>query len=298
MRMRLRLVAAVVLSALLAAGGTSRAQQQPEADTLTSEERREAGEFLLRLDRRWHEARDFSTLFDEAFVGDFVEVAQTKSAALPFMVLDETLSEQLAAADWRRAHVAGLDFMYVAGRVTLAFELREKNRKAAQRAEAASRPPVGGGEPPREGGEDAEPSLEELLSPAVTEVFKSNPLLAAALSADSGGGDEDRGDGEGLKIKTREQLVELLTTLEHATLKMRARARELEAELPGPPLSAVPREDEDEGELPELQLTTLEKEWRNRPAGTRLICGYVSILHVDLVKEGGRYRVLAAYVKD
>lgn len=298
-RMRLKLAATFILSALLAAGGTARAQRV-EGETLTPDERREAGEFLLRLDERWRAARDFSAVFDEMFVGDYLEASRGKFDAFPLVFVEESLRGQLSAADLRRAHVAGLDLAYVAGRLVLAFEQREKRGKAAAGlASAASpRPPADGGESPpgREEGDDSEPSLEEMLSPAVAEVFRSNPLLASAILEEGKG--EQAGGGEPSEIRTHGEFDELLSAIERAMPKLRERASELEAGLPGAPLSAVAPEDEGEGESPDLSLTVLGDEWRNRPAGTRVICGYVSHLHVDLVLEGGRYKVLAAYVED
>ena len=294
MTMKLRLTATLVLCALLAAGGAARAQR-PEAETLTPEERREAGEFLLRLDERWREARDFGALFDDAFVGDFAEIARAEPLEIPFASLDKPLREQLTAAEWKRAHVAGLDFIYVAGRVSLAFELAQKNREAAKRAAAASRQTAGVREPRPADEEDAEPTPEEIFSPAVFEVFRGSPLLAEMFPEECDGGDEQCAGGD-IEIKTHEQLGELLSTLERATPKMRARVRELEAELGGAPVSAVSREDEGEGEWPDLSLSAAEAESKNRPAGTRVVCGYVSLLQVCSVKEGGRYKVLAAYM--
>lgn len=294
MRMKLRSAASLVLAALLAAGGGVQARE--EHDALTPEERREAGEFLLRLDERWREARDFGALFDEAFVADFDEISREEPLVIPFALLDGTLREQLTAAERRRAHVAGLDFIYTAGRLNLAFELARKNRKAARRAAAAaSRTHAGGQESPRDDDEDAEPSPEELLSPAVTEVFKSGPLTAELFpeACDEGGETCEQRDVE---IKTHGQLDELLSTLERATPKMRARVRELETELGGAPVSAVARGDEGAGEWPDLSRSSGEAASKNRPAGARVVVGYVSLLQVLLVKEGGRYKVLAAYM--
>jgi hypothetical protein len=300
--MKLRLAAAVALSALLTAGSTARAQQV-EGETLTTEERRGAGEFLLRLDERWREARDFDALFDEAFVGDFVENSGAGTFLLSF--LEEPLRDQLSAAERRRATLLGLDFIYVAGRLNLTFELREKKSKAERKlnnapaekpdAIGSSREPEseGGAESEDEGGD--EPSLEEKLSPAVMEAFRGSPLGAAFVEEEDGKAD---GGGEPTKIETREQFYELIETFERVMPKLRARVKELEAELPGGPPSAVSREDEDEGESPDLKLTILSNEWLNRSAGTRVVCGYVSSLHVDLVEEGGRYKVLAAYTED
>ena len=297
--MKLRLAPAIFLAALLITGGPARAAREQEqeqeaaaAAALTPDERREAGEFLLRLDERWREARDFSALFDEAFVGDFVESSGDRGFLLS--LLEEPLREQLSAAERRRAHVVGLDFIYVAGRLNLAFDLREKKTREEKRAAAAAaRQPAGGGETSRGGEEDEEPSLEKKLSPAVVEVFRSNPLTAPLVAKDGEGGDE-----ESPKIETHEQFDSLVSTFESALPEMRARVKELEDGLPGAPLSAVAREDEGEGEWPELRLMASDAEWRNRPAGTRLVCGYISNLHVHLVREGGRYRVLTADVDD
>ena len=291
-----RLVASLALAALLAAGGaapTFGARQEAE-ERLTPEERREAGEFLLALDGRWREAANFPALFDEAFVGDYAEVSRAESGAIPFAFLDESLRGQLTAAELRRAHVIGLDFIYVAGRLKMAFARREMNRKEAKRA-AASRPSGDGRELSRGDEEDPESSPEEILSPAVVEEFRRSPLLSSSILEERGG-ELERGEGEDLNIATREQLADLLSTLERATPKMRARARELEAGLPGGAPSAVAREDDGEGAWPDLELTTYEAGWENRPAGTRVVCGYVSALQVCLAKEGGRYKVLAAYM--
>jgi hypothetical protein len=296
MRMRLRQAAAFALSILLlAAGDTARAFSVRQDDTaaLTPEERREAGEFLLRLDEHWREARDFGVLFDEAFVGDFTEVSRADPDALPFLVMDQSLRGQLTAAEWRRANVTGLDFLYVAGRLYLTFEQVQKNRKAAKRDAAASRQIADGREPQHDDEEDAEPSLEEILSPAVVEEFKKSPLCRSILGRDCG--EENAADDGDLEVTTHEQFDALLSTLERAAPKMRARVRELEAELGGAPVSAVPREDEGEGEWPDLSLSSAEAESKNRPAGTRVVVSYVSLLQVLLVKEGGRYKVLAAY---
>lgn len=301
MRMKLRSTAALVLSALLVSGGAVRAQQE-EAGKLTPDERREAGEFLLRLDERWREARDFDALFDEVFVGDYMEISRADADTLSFLPLGESLRGQLSAAELRRAHVAGLNFVYVLGRLSLTFDLREKSRRRAERAAASPRPD--GGEPSGEAAEDAEysaeeddadPSFAELLSPAVVEELKSSAQMSAAILGGDGG-EGKAGAHEELEITTHEQLDVALSALERATPKMRARVRELETDLPGAPVSAVPREDEGEGELPDLSLSSAEAESKNRPAGTRVVAGYISFLQVLLVKEGGRYKVLGAYL--
>lgn len=282
-----------VALALLLAPCASAGAQQVEGATLTDDERREAGEFLLRLDERWRESRDLPALFDEMFVGDFVALARGRTSVIEVLPVDKELSAALTEDQFRRAAVANLDVMYLAGRIYLTFELRKKSAKAADDAppceeqEAASCKPSGRG--------DTDSSVEEVFSPAVVEVFNGNPQLRALLAEDQDGGE---GGDEGPEITTTEQLLECVETLERAAVKMRARLKELEAGLPGPPPSAVPREDEDEGELPDLELTVLSEEWMGRAAGTRVVCGYVSTLHVDLVEEGGRYKVLAAYVKD
>ena len=300
MKQKLRLVTAIFLAALLAAGGATHAasaqqqRQQQEAEKLTPDERREAGEFLLRLDERWREARDFNALFADAFVSDFDESPRSDAFVLPLALLDESLRDQLSAAERRRANVAGLDFIYVSGRVILTFEQVEKNRRAAKRAAAASRPRAADGRGPSGADDDeAEPSPEEVFSPAVFETFRSSPLLAEMFpeGCDEGG---EACESRDVYIKTHGQFDEVLSALERATPKMRARVRELEAELRGATVSAVPREDENEGEWPELELRTLETSWRNRPAGTHVVSGYISIMQVHLVKEGGRYKVIDA----
>lgn len=286
----------VAFALLLAPHGAARAQET-EAATLTHDERREAGEFLLRLDESWREARDFSALFDEIFVRDYDEISRTEFVAIPFAFLDDALRQDLSAAERRRSNIAGLNFIYVSGRLNLAFAQSEKNRKAAERAAAAARPSAAGGEPRPEveEEEDDEPSLEQLLSPAVVEELRRSPLLAGAVFGEKDGGGQEE-DGEDFQITSHQQLDDLLTSLERVTPKMRSRVRELEAGLSDVPLSVVARADEGEGESPDLELETLEDGRMNRPAGTRVICGYVSILQVCLVKEGGRYKVLAAYM--
>lgn len=298
--MRLRLASAIFLAALLVTGGPARAaraqgEQQQAAETLTPDERREAGEFLLSLDARWAEGRDLPALFDEAFVGDFLESSRDQPDAFPFLMLDGPLRGRLNAAERRRAHVAGLDLIYMIGRLSLAFERAEENGEAAGRAAPAS-PAAGGVGPPRAGEKNVELSLDEMLLSVVAEEFKNTPLPAALV--EGGGGEGKEGGGEDPLITTHGQLDELLSALERATRKMRSRAKELEADLPGGALSAVPREDEDEGEWPELRLMVTGEVWKNRPAGTRVVCGYLANLHVELVKEGGRYKVLAAHVED
>jgi hypothetical protein len=209
--------------------------------------------------------------------------------------IDQALCAGLSDAERRRAHVTGLDFTHAAGLLNLTFARWERGRKEAKRAASASCPYGNGGQPSREGEEGAEISPEEVLSPAVVEELRRSPLLSAAILKVQGG-DQQAGGGEDLNVTTRGQLEGLLSTLERGTPKMRARVRELEAELPGGAISVVARKDDDEGERPDLELTTYREGWRNRPAGTRVVCGYVSILQACLVKEGGSYKVLATYM--
>lgn len=289
----MRLTAAIVLSALLAAGGVAHPPraQQPEDETLTAEERREAGEFLLRLDERWREARDFGALFDEAFVADFAELSRTDPDSPALLALDASLRARLTAAELRRAQAAYLDLVYVRGRLEITLGEWRKSRRAEKRAAAPAR--TAGAEPSGEAAETEEASAADVVAAALAEESRSSPVLSAAFAE---GGGENAEAGEEFEITTRRQLDEVLSALERATPKLRARVKGLEAELGGAPVSAVEREDEGEGEWPELQLSLSEAESKNRPAGTRVVVANLSLLQVLLVKEGGRYKVLAAYV--
>jgi hypothetical protein len=296
MRMKLRPISAIILSALLAAGGVVRAQQE-ETESLTPDERREAGEFLLRLDRSWHTSSNPDALVDQMFVGDFVSLSRSNPLALRYLPGSKELFTGLSDAQLKRVAVANLDMVYLAGRIYLTFGQWKKNREGANAAATrCGERNVEGCTPPGEGDAD-EPPIEEVFGPAVLEVFKGNPQFAAAL-AEEQEGEDGAGKGKEPEITTPEQLFDWVEMMEHAAVKMRVRLKELEGGSPGPPPSAVPREDEDEGELPDLRLRTLEEVWMNRPVGTRVVCGYLSSLHVDLVWEGGQYRVLAAYLED
>lgn len=310
-----RAAAAILLAALLAASGAARAapplspsparQKAKEQPALTPEERREAGEFLLALDARWRGAQQFSAVLDEMFVSDYLKLFREHEREHGYLFARTGVAEQLSDAELKRAHAAQLDLLYLMGRLHLTFEESKRLEKAGKAARAPRRSAeaekgAGEGDPAAEseGDDDGKLLLEEALSPAVVEALKANPLIAAAWSEDDDAEKESEEDDEKWLPATASQLMEFTSTLEDAAKLLRGRLKDLESRLPGGAVSAVPREDEGEGERPKVQPRVLAEPWMNRPAGTRVVCGYVSILHVHLVKEQGRYRVLAAYFGD
>jgi hypothetical protein len=203
--------------------------------------------------------------------------------------------------DLRRLYVASLNFMYTSAILYghHLYNIKLNNKEA----------------------EDNDPPLAQILPPEAVAVLNGDPITAAVIAEDEAtpgernseqaGKTEERADvdmeaGAGEhspEIRSTERLLSFVSVLEKAVVILRKHLKTIQgphswAQLVNAlkTLGAMDnREDDDcEGMCPRVYI--LREEFFGYPAGTRLVCVNVLMFHMDLVRVGGRLRILNVYI--
>lgn len=305
-----RILTALLMILALATGSIAYVRgQEPETGAyeeqgLTAEEEREAIQVAERFVKDFEEKNDPSSLIAELYVKDFD--ARLRRDPDSFIYLAKVEPEVIAKAsdaELRRLYIASLNFIYGNG---LLYGISLYNHKLKGGADD---------------GDDA-PPLREVLPPAVSAVLKSDPLMAALIAEDEENERERKGEtpsaqeqttddgsgkealADGPEIRSLERLRAFLSTLERAAMLTREHLRTVQGPSGWKELSDALRVfgtemDDDvgcEGLCPRVH--TLKEEFFGSPKGTRLICVNVMAFHMDLVRTGGRLRILNVYMRD
>jgi hypothetical protein len=316
--MKVRALITLLLICCLGATHASAGARFAERDAreqLAPEEEREAREFAEALFKRLEEGQDIAPLLEGMFVGDFAErLHASVSSAGSLYLLDRTVAAQATRDEVLRHHVAFSNFILLTAIHTMNARLDARaERRAAKAKEEDKEGKAGEAEETEEGEETdgAEPKLADILPPDVLELFRADPLLGrflveeeegAAAPQESAAGDasaatqQGAGSDEEGFISTVEQLRAFTSTVERANELLRKRLTSEQKKRVFDDWRAAA--EEKDSELMRPYATVVTKEWYGYPEGTRIVCVGLLMFHVELVRVGSGYKVLAMYLLD
>lgn len=286
----------------LAVKGGPPAVQEKE---LTPEEKREALELAARFGERLLETNDFRQVVDELFVLDFPDrLWQSPHNSLPWYFLDKSLMASAGRDELLRYYVSSMNFFW------LVYRLYEAQKQ------------LKGGL----GEDESELKFEEVVSTEVVKVLLANPTLAkfveqnreeergaenakengslrpleggdsaqaagAAGGADAGQKEEDKEEDEAGIIKTLAQLNDISAAQEKAAGLMRRRL----ANMPHVKRAALADEGgKGERQEQDVTLTSMDEDSFGYPEGTPKIHLDVMPFCLDVIRAGGRLKILSA----
>lgn len=300
--MKVRALITLLLVCCLGATHASAGARFGERKPLAPEEEREAREFAEALIKRLEEGQDFAPLVGEMFVGDFAErLHASAGSAGSLYFLDRLAAAQANRGEVLRHHIAFNNLVLL---TSLYMADAQLSARAARRAAA-----TGETEETKETG-DAEVRMSDVFPPEVLELFRADPLLgrfvleeeareaarteAATGDAGAAAREGDAADEEEF-ITTVEQLRAFTSTVERANELLRQR---LTSRQKRRAFEYWRRAAGTDGELMRPYETVTGTDWYGYPAGTRLVCVSLLMFHVELVRVGGAYKVLALYLVD
>jgi hypothetical protein len=249
---------------------------------LSPEEEQEAREVAERFAKGFKETKDIGSLIDDMFVGDYAERLRLQNLRDPLVRAHGGVPLDASPAKLRSFVVAVLNFW------SLMIELQEAGKRAQKPDD-------------RETGES--PGPEEMFPAGVLKFIKSERRLARfvsnligekiAFDEVTGDTDEDAGgaeDEDDFFFKDAQELRDLTDALE----KIGSMIREHLLKLPAAN-KASEDDSESEDDATDVRLTILGEgdDFYGYPSGSRLICVNVSVFHLDLVRIGGRLKILA-----
>ncbi|HZB45915.1 MAG TPA: hypothetical protein VE360_11745, partial [Pyrinomonadaceae bacterium] len=153
--------------------------------------------------------------------------------------------------------------------------------------------------------------LADIFPPEVLELFRADPLVGhfvvaqeardasqqEATPGDAGAAQQQgAGSGEEEFISTVEQLRAFTSTVERANELLRKRLTSEQKKRVFDDWRAAA--EEKDSELMRPYATVVTKEWYGYPEGTRIICVSLLMFHVEMVRVGSGYKVLAMYLLD
>jgi hypothetical protein len=293
--MKLRAVITLLLTFTLTVNAASFARNVAEDPTsekednkITAEEDREAREIAAQFSRRWQETEDIGPLVKEFFVADFADRLRHEPSLLFFAELRPELMKPEAREELRRNYVAMTNLLYLFVRL---YEVYAVIRM--------------------QGHEREDLNLNHILPVNIWKVLNSNPTMKTLLDEEVGEsaqsrtehGDQDADrQAHAKRIDSMEQLHSLTTTLEQAVVLLRdhvrtlpstIRASELTGKQPGDAASSST--ESSDPLTPRVRITG--EEFYGYPAGTRLISVELLPFQIDLVRAGGRLKVLSVYIR-
>ena len=320
--MKVRALITLLLICCLGATHASAGARFAERDAreqLTPEEEREAREVAEALFKRLEEGQDLAPLLEEMFVGDFAErLHASLGSAGSLYFLDRTVAAQATRDEVLRHHVAFSNFILLTSMHTMNAQLQARAERRAAKANRENNGGQAGGEEETketEGEEETdgdEPKLADILPPDVLGLFRADPILCrflledegrAAAPQESAAGDagaaaaqQGTSSDEEEFISTVEQLRAFTSTVERANELLRKR-------LTGEQKKRVFDDwrraaEKDDSELMRPKATVVTEEWYGYPEGTRIVCVGLLLFHVELVRVGSGYKVLAMYLLD
>jgi hypothetical protein len=293
----LLLVAATVQSAsppLVVEPGPPAAPRETE---LAPEEEREARALAVRFMQRLKATDDFGPLVDEFFVGDFPE--RFKRLLKEKRVKDEdlgvfTLRVLLRAShnDLRRAYIALLNFFNqndllndaAKSDVAVANGISDWSELFSPRAETLRWKVT-----------------EDALTPEFFATVRSDPALVAFaglfLMPEAESNEAIAKELGGYRIRTLAQFRRSTARLEKCAGLMKAAVRKLRdaQKILGPPPQAISGRDRDKYLIYKFWASALESDSAGYPAGTHLVVARIFPFEMQMIRQGGQFRMLAVY---
>jgi hypothetical protein len=274
--------------------GPSAARQETE---LTPEEEREARALAVRFMKRLNAADDCGPLVDEFFVEDFPErfkqflrEIKVKDKDLQVFTLDVLMRAD--HNDLRRAYIALLNF----------YNLQDLLRDAAIDYVAAVHGITDWVELHKPAGEALRRQItEDALTPEFFAAAKNDAALAALVNLfvrDDDEGEENCEEKiEAGQVCTPERFRRLTAELEKCVGLMRAAVGRLRGGLSklGTTAQAAGEWDRDKYLIYKFSTSTLESEVAGYPRGTRLVAARIFPFEMLMIRQGGRFRMLAVY---
>jgi hypothetical protein len=151
------------------AARTSRPQDETpgtaQEEKLTPEEESEARALIEEFIKRLEETEDVTPLLSDLYIDDFAERLREDAAVeklFPLAVKRE-VAAQATPDEIRRMYAASINGSYMAMRLLIAAELKRKQERLKGQEN------------------DEEPTIEELLTPALIKLIQSDPVLNAVL---------------------------------------------------------------------------------------------------------------------
>jgi hypothetical protein len=305
------------LGATHASAGARFAERDARAQ-LTPEEEREAREFAEALFKRLEEEQDIAPLVEGMFVGDFAERLHTSvGSAGSLYFLDRTVAAQATRDEVLRHHVAFSNFLLLTYLHMTNARLNARDERRAAKKEEDKEGKAEGAEETTETAEAEEdegtdPKPADIFPPDVLELFRADPLLgrfvieeearAAAPSQESAPGDasaapqQGTGSDEEEFISTVEQLRAFTSTVERGNELLRKSLTSEQKKRVFDDWRRAAEKEDSESMRPKATVVT--KEWYGYPGGTRMVCVGLLLFHVELVRVGSGYKVLAMYLLD
>lgn len=272
-RALITLLLVVSVGATQAAAGARFAERQQ----LAPEEEREAREFVEVLFGRLEREQDFGPLLKELFVGDFAEqlhAAAREDGLFPFV--DRAAAAELSRDELLRYHVASSNLL-------LLTSLHMTDARLAARAAK--------GGAPDEDEAASELKWADIFPPDVLELLKDDPYFGRVIAEEESADASDKDT-----ITTAEQLRAFTATVERANELLRRRLTGEQTRRAFAEWRRIAATEDGATESP--YATVLGSDWYGQPAGTRIVCFGLLLFHVDLIKVGGGFKVLAMYLVD
>lgn len=247
-------------------------QSDADDERLTPAEEREARAVAARFEEHMLSTCEVAPLLEELYVRDFGPRLQRGADTVPFIARPEGAAAGAAFTEdeLRRFYIALMN-LWCAG-----FQLYAVH------------------EPARDAdGVEVEPKFEQVFPAGAAEVLKSDPSFMALYSDATGVEAEDGDESEEAFIKSPEQMRAFTESVERAV-------RIIREHLANHPNRDRIRETllgaETGRDSVRPRLTTFDREYYGFPAGTRLVCANALMFHLDMVRVGGRLRIVTAYL--
>ncbi len=313
--MKVRALITLLLICCLGATHASAGARFAERDAreqLTPEEEREAREVAEAIFKRLEEEQDIAPLLEEMFVSDFAErLHASVSEAGSLYLLDRTVAAQASRDEVLRHHVSVSNLILLTSLYMANARLDARAERRAAKAKVEDEEGKAEEAEETEEANGADPKLADIFPPEVLVLFRNDPLIghfvieqeareAAPQEAAAGGAgaapQQGTGSDEDEFISTVEQLRAFTSTVERANELLRERlTSEQKKRVFDDWRRAAEKED---SELMRPHATAVTKEWYGYPEGTRIVCVSLLVFHVEMVRVGSGYKVLAMYLLD
>ena len=273
-----------------------------DATKITAEEEREVREVAERFVRRMEETNDLAPLIGEMFVADYAARLHREAVNKPLFLMSKGIAEQAGVDGLARYQLALNNCWYAGGLLLLRHKL------------------TGAKDADDDDGDEAEDGMgffRKALPPDIVELFENDPILkrwsveeanaeaeentpdnqAGRFGANNEGRitrpDENDDDGP---IRSVDELRAFTSTLELGATLAR---RHLGRSSPKPALLESLRGADDvenpgaERDRMRPRAWLLTREFYGYAKDTRIFCANVLLYHMDLVRVGGKLKVLA-----
>ena len=256
------------------AGEAPSAKAQEEGLTLTEE--REARAVAALFIKRFAEKHDIGMLIDELFVSDFTRRLSEQNERDPFVLVQREVPLAVPPTELRAYYTAVVNVWSLTWQL---FDAYRCSRGSTER-------------------EEDDPKLEDAYPRAAVKFINSEPLLlrfyrhgmGMELKDDAGSEAEeaDAQDDE-LLFADAAELAVLTSLLRKSAAMLRGHLAELQEDRREGCSLAGDKADEIK-----LSVNSMSDPLYGYDSGARLICVQLSRLHLDLVREAGRLKILSA----